>query len=198
MSRLSFVALLAAAVLAGAPAQAQRATGRAVTFGIAGGGSMPTGELADVAHNGVNMLGFVSLRAGRLPVALRAELRYDRFGLTRRTLTADGDAFDFGNVRSLAGTLDLVYTLPIGGRVAPYLVAGGGVYDVRVLLGERFSAVNGERSASTSNTNFGGNAGAGVRFPLGRLDAFAESRLHSVATDGRNTTFVPLSVGVTF
>ena len=52
--------------------------------------------------------------------------------------------------------------------------------------------------ASRSQTKFGLNAGAGLRFQLTGFSTFIEARWHTAFTGGEHTQFVPISVGITF
>jgi hypothetical protein len=49
-----------------------------------------------------------------------------------------------------------------------------------------------------SVTKFGINAGAGFDFKAGAAGVFLEGRFHNVFTEGDNTSFIPITVGVRF
>jgi hypothetical protein len=51
---------------------------------------------------------------------------------------------------------------------------------------------------SNSQTKFGLNAGAGLRFQLTGFSTFIEARWHTIFTEGRNAQMVPITVGITF
>ena len=47
-----------------------------------------------------------------------------------------------------------------------------------------------------ASTDFGINAGAGFDFQAGAVALFVEGRFHNVFSDGSNTNFIPITVGV--
>jgi hypothetical protein len=48
-----------------------------------------------------------------------------------------------------------------------------------------------------SETDVGINVGAGLNFPLtGMRGVFIEARYHSIFTEGSNTTFLPITLGL--
>jgi len=75
--------------------------------------------------------------------------------------------------------------------VKPYVLAGGGLYNVKITNPNGLLAVN------TSESKFAYEVGAGVKVGVGPARFFAEGRYVSVRTNP-HTTFIPLTVGVTF
>ncbi|HEU4586637.1 MAG TPA: hypothetical protein VFR95_12865, partial [Gemmatimonadaceae bacterium] len=52
--------------------------------------------------------------------------------------------------------------------------------------------------ADKTQTKFGLNAGAGLRFQLTGFSTFVEARWHTIFTEGKNTQVIPISVGISF
>ena len=195
------IAALALTAALAAPVAAQDvARARAFTVGIRGGVSVPLGVLADEgeeggnAGTGFNAGAFLGFRPAALPVALRVEVGYDRFGIDIGEVPA-GAEFD-GDWSILSGTLNAVVAVPTQGGIRPYLVGGAGAYNVKA----SFSASEGGESVDFSDdqTKIGVNGGAGVRFALGTLATFVEARYHTVFLSGERASFVPISFGVEF
>ena len=186
VSGLAVFALMAVASNANAQLPA-----RPIRVGISGGVSQPVGNASDVYKMGFDLGALAELRAPAMPVALRAEFMYHRYGIKDEVAGALGASG--GNSRMLAGTANLVYSLPLPGLVKPYLIGGVGLYNGKTKLD-----VNGSSSESESSTDFGLNGGAGVEFGLAGLSTFVEARVHSVSTEGSRTNFVPVTVGIKF
>jgi outer membrane protein with beta-barrel domain len=174
-SVLSFAALTLAAALVASPAQAQMP----VHFGVAGGATMAMGTTADAVKMGYHAQGIATFSLPALPVALRADLSYDRHSWKNDVE---------GNLNTIAITANGQYTLP-GVAIRPYLLAGVGMYRTGgEITGTKLDAAN----------DIGINGGAGVRFNLGGLSSFAEARFHNVFTEGEATRWVPITFGFMF
>jgi hypothetical protein len=76
-------------------------------------------------------------------------------------------------------------------KFRPYLIGGAGVYNLDVKGDDVPPGVE-------SVTKFGLNGGAGFDFKAGAAGIFVEGRFHNVFTEGSNTNFIPLTVGVRF
>src|SRR5207302_10495247 len=76
--------------------------------------------------------------------------------------------------------------------VKPYLLAGGGVYNLKI------KATSGSATIDTSETKFTWDFGGGATFGAGPASFFAEIRYVSIQESGGSTKFVPITVGVTF
>jgi hypothetical protein len=165
MRRLILTAVLCSLASWAAPLCAQRA----VSLGVGGGVSFPTGSLGD--GTGWNALGTLALGLPMLPMGLRLDGAHSRFD-------ADGG-------RSLtSATLNLTYRLPTpGSPVSPYLIAGMGGYH---------TDCDGAAACSTG-TRLGWNAGAGTKVRVLGLRTFAEARYHSA-----RARVLPVTFGVTF
>ena len=85
----------------------------------------------------------------------------------------------------------MVYTFKTAetSKIHPYLIAGGGVYNLKDKP---------DAGTSASSTKFGANAGAGFDMAVGSAKVFLEGRFHNIFVSGNNQSFVPITVGVKF
>jgi hypothetical protein len=169
-----------------------------VSFGISGGVSVPTGDLANGddrftgVNTGYNVTGSVGVSLPVVPFSLRADVAYNGFGTKNLTFAQNSPATGSYNadVRILGFTANVVFPIhlpfPI---VRPYLIGGGGVYNVHTS-----PAIGG----SMSQSNFGFNIGAGVSVPFVLFNGFIEARYHDVSQNHADLSFVPITVGVMF
>jgi len=74
--------------------------------------------------------------------------------------------------------------------VKPYVLAGGGFYNVKATVPSQ--------GIDTSESKFAYTFGAGLKIGIGPARFFAEGRYASVQTAGGATKFRPVIVGVTF
>ncbi|HEU6450058.1 MAG TPA: hypothetical protein VFT57_01465, partial [Gemmatimonadaceae bacterium] len=74
------VAMALALVATAANAQSVVPAAKPVSFGIAGGMSVPTGDFGDGFKSGYNVSGLVQFQQPTWPVALRIEAQYQDFG----------------------------------------------------------------------------------------------------------------------
>jgi opacity protein-like surface antigen len=187
MSRTHAVALFfTAAVACASPAVAQDATARPMTFGISGGLTLPVGDIGDAVNSGFNAGAHLAFMPAMLPFGVRVEGQFNRFAYDE---TVASDA----NLQIISGTANAVFGVPAASSAfRPYVIGGLGVYN------SKFTAETVLGDGSSSDTNFGLNAGAGIEFGLSGLSTFIEARFHSVFTEGNKTNFVPISFGIKF
>jgi hypothetical protein len=159
-----------------------------VSFGVGGGVNVPLSDFGDQAKLGFQGTALVQFAPANLPVGFRVDGTYQQNNFSDDFATAFGD----GKVQQIYGTADVVYTFTTAesSMFHPYLIAGGGVYNGKA----KFDGV----SDSESSTKFGVNGGAGFDYAVGSASVFLEARFHNVFTEGSNTTFVPITVGVKF
>lgn len=164
-----------------ATAGAQMSGGRAVSFGLAGGATLPLGDAADAYDVGFNLMGLVNVQPDFLPVGARFDVMYHSLG-GKSDLTGSlaGDLNVFG------GTANAVLTVSNTGTVRPYVLGGVGLYNLD------------SDGVTESVTKFGLNGGGGVDFGLGGFNTFVEARFHSVFTEGAKTNLVPVVFGLRF
>ena len=97
-----------------------------------------------------------------------------------------------GSTKIVGGMASLVYGLgSISAPARPFVTGGVGVYNVKI-------DVTGLGSGSETKIGFG--MGAGVMFKLGTggMRGVIATRFTSVSTSGSSTTFLPITVGLTF
>lgn len=166
---------------------ASRVSGQGlIAAGFGGGLSMPTGALGDVANTGWRALGTVAVGVPLVPVGLRLDASYDRFGYQKALIGASGS--ETGSQSVFAGTVNGTLRLSPLPLITPYAIAGFGPYH---------RSCSGPASC-TSATHVGYNAGVGVRFGALLIHGFAEVRYHYVSMPGGSVQYVPVTVGLLF
>lgn len=181
----SMMAAGALLVLGGAPLAAQAIVGSPIRFGITGGATVPISDLSNVAKTGWNAGALLDIGLPLVPIGFRIDGSWNQLG--NKTVAGD----EIKN-RIIDGTVNATYTF---GSMLPtkfYLIGGVGVYNIKTDVN------SGLVSATDKATNFGVNAGAGLRFQLTGFSTFIEARWHDVFTKGNNAQMVPVSVGITF
>jgi hypothetical protein len=108
-----------------------------------------------------------------------------------RIVTPAGGGADIetADVRVIGAAGSLIYSFS-GTTAKPYLVTGGGIYNIKA-----------DTAGAKSKNDFGFNAGVGATFGLRRLAGFIEARYHGIsrdAADGGNVQFVPVTIGLMF
>ncbi len=174
-----------AVVLGTTPAYAQGAE-----FSLGGGIGLPLGDFDDRSKLGWHGLAGVSFVPSGAPVGFQIDGQYHQYSL-------DEDVVGGGDLknRMIFGTGNLVYKFSSseGSRFRPYLIGGGGVYNLKTTGDDD---VGGVIDTENSTTKFGINAGAGFDFKAGSVGLFIEGRFHNIFTEGSNTTFVPITLGI--
>jgi hypothetical protein len=156
------------------PAGAQQ---RPISVGLAGGVSLPQGDLADGADAGWHALGTLALSTLMQPLGLRLDVSYNRFGLPGG-----------GNQNVGSATLNATYRLPMtNSPMSPYLISGLGAYR------SDCSATDG----CEASTKFGWNVGLGTKLYVG-FRSFLEARYHRTKRGDSSVNYFPLTFGVLF
>jgi hypothetical protein len=176
------LAVLVAGALAAAPSalSAQVST----SLSIAGGLSLPQGDLGKDVSSGYNAAVGLNIGALLLPVGFRIEGAYNSFNAKNQPIGVTGDE------QIISGTANV--TLGLG---LPYLIGGLGYYSAKATATSGTTTVIGTQSA------MGVNIGAGVRFPLGVMTTFVEARYHKMMGDankGAAESYVPITFGIQF
>jgi uncharacterized protein YaiE (UPF0345 family) len=158
-----------------------------VTFGVGGGVNLPLSNFKDVAKLGFQGTALVQFAPANLPVGFRVDGTYQQNKYDDDFATAFGD----GKWQTIYGTANVVYTFKTAetSKIHPYLIAGGGVYNLKDKP---------DAGTSASSTKFGANAGAGFDMAVGSAKVFLEGRFHNIFVSGNNQSFVPITVGVKF
>ena len=197
---LAALLLTAAATSTRLEAQATAAAplpSRPFSFAVAGGTALVTGEDRDYYQPGYHFQGSVSVPLpARFGLSIRADAMFEKVpGRDKSTQTYPGgpDTLLIGDLSLLSGTVSAVYHI---GRnqsaVRPYVLAGPGVFRVEqkgILYGQPVSG---------ADTRFGISGGGGIAFPIGRLSAFAEARVHNVFAEGGSARVYPIVLGLLF
>jgi hypothetical protein len=183
---LGMLAVLAGSTLASRTATAQEQSSSTSTqFSLGGGIDMPLGDFDDAAKTGWHGLAAVTFTPATWPVGIQIDGNYARF--------PDDSPLDV-NAQMIFGTGNLVYRFSTSpeSTFQPYLIGGGGVYNLKQTGNDVPSGFD------NSSTKFGLNGGAGFDIKAGSAALFAEARFHNVFTSGSNTNFLPITVGVRF
>jgi hypothetical protein len=173
-------------------------SGRSFYIGLGGGPNIPTGVVNDVYKSGFGVTVPIGWQPMNSPFGLRLDLGYSRLNgrsAGENGLTSQPDDPNIWSATANA-TLDLL-RFGESRRGALYLVGGGGVF--------RFTDFyNFDRSDNDPESAFQGEpvtkggltGGAGLAFPIGGTSFFVESRYTNVFTDGDNTKWVPVVIGL--
>jgi hypothetical protein len=157
-----------------------------ISLGLAGGVALPLSSFSDDAVPGWRALGTLAVGVPLIPLGLRVDAAYDRFGIDRPLVGSTPAASGSRRVASL--TANVTYRLLPLPIVSPYLIGGGGSYNV---------GCGGDISCESS-TYFGWNGGVGLRFGALGVHAFAEARYHHVNISGGSVQYVPVTFGLFF
>ena len=185
MKRLG-LALVAVALCVGAarPAMAQKAMG-SLRYGFSGGVLLPMGD-----YNTLDKMGFVGgvgatyWLAGQ-PIGIRGDLSYSQSSHDEAVSVA-------GHTKIIGGMASVVYALNPANAPARILLNGGlGFYNVKI-------DATGGGSASESKIGFGGGVAVAFKMGTGSTRLVVGSRFTSVSTSGGSTTFLPITVGLSF
>jgi hypothetical protein len=169
------LAVLAASLLAAAPAAL---SAQSMSVSLAGGLSLPTGDLGDGVESGYNGTLGLNFGAPLIPVGARLEGSINGFN-------AKGSGS--GDLRVLSATANATFGLGM-----PYVIGGIGYYNARV------KATVGTVTAEQTESGAGFNIGAGLSFPLPALSPFVEIRYHQMTGDNSDIKFIPITFGIKF
>jgi|SRR5215210_8424012 len=155
-----------------------------VEFSLGGGIGVPLGAFDDAAKMGWHGLAGLSFVPNGWPVGIQIDGQYQQYKLDGTTSLKD---------RLIMGTGNLVYKFKTSeeSKFRPYLIGGGGVYNLKVTGSDDPGTV-----IEGGTTKFGLNGGAGFDFKAGSVGLFVEGRFHDVFTAGENVKFVPITLGI--
>ena len=152
-----------------------------------GGAVMPTGDAGDGLNAGFTAGAALDVHMPVMPLGLRAEGSYSRFGF--QGLTGSGvDA----HTSDLGFNLNAVMTLVKLPLMRPYITAGPSYSNLKV------SASGTGGSGSASEGHWGYNFGGGLDFGLGPIGMRLDARYKHISVDGGSWTSVPLTLGFRF
>jgi hypothetical protein len=159
---------------------------RPISIGVAGGVSVPQGDLRNSATTGWHALGTIALSTYMQPIGLRLDVAYNRFNFSDQTRATVGGS---GYQTVGSATLNATYRLPMtDSPMSPYLIAGLGAYRTTCSLG----------SDCAAKTHQGWNAGLGTKLRLLGLKSFLEARFHRTEREESYVNFFPVTIGLTF
>jgi opacity protein-like surface antigen len=171
MTRKGLAALAIGMLAVALPLQAQGS--KQVEFSLGGGVGVPAGDFDDGFKVGWHGLAAVSYTLPNAPFAFQVDGAFSRFN----------DEAPGVNLKNniIYGTGNVLYQIKVSeaARFLPYLIAGGGVYNI--------DPTGSGAAGLDSRTKFGLNVGAGVAIDAGRVNLFVESRFHDVF-DGTGTS----------
>ena len=208
-SRTMFVTLTAVGIAATSAGAQMRMTPqgsrRPISVAFGGGASVPIGTYKDALKAGWNGQGSLIFNFAGFPLALRADLNYNKFTFKKDlpfTGTSSSPATTTDDVtQQILGGLANV-TIPINlGPVSPYITAGLAGYNIKTTLSNAVAGAEDE-----SDTKFAVNGGAGLSMRLLGASAFIEAKVNNVYTDKKFISnkelkalqFVPVTFGFVF
>jgi len=178
------IRLIALAALAAAPTLAFGQRSSSVQFGVSGGLSVPTGNLADRVDAGYQVGGQVWVWSSPT-IGFRGDVSYDNWKAKVGNV----------NLRSLAAVANIVAhpASMAKSAIAPYFVGGVGAFNTKA-----YTSSNNTSSSTNTETNIGVQGGGGLEFRLAGFSTFVEAKFVNVFADGNNTNWIPITFGVRF
>lgn len=157
-------------------------------FGVGGGLVAPLSDYKDADKAGWQATANVEFGIPLSPVGVRVD------GLYGQTKHQDiGTSPVDGKTRLIGGLASVVWSVPIPApMVKPYVLVGGGFYNVKITLPSAVPPVD------NSESKFAYAFGGGLKVGVGPARFFVEGRYVSIQTSGVSTKFIPVTVGVTF
>lgn len=172
--------------LAAPAALCAQAMARPVSYGLSGGLSMPTGNLADGADAGYVMAGHVYYKPATIQaLRFRADVSLDRWALKNADKGSDASTRSVGVVANALFDFATNST----STVKPYLLVGLGLYNTKTSAAES--------SNGGGATDVGVQVGGGTEFQLAGFSTFAEAKYVNVFAN-RRSSWIPISFGVRF
>ena len=183
----------------------QQGSRRPVSVAFGGGASVPVGNYKDVLKAGWNGQGSLIFNLPGIPIALRADLNYNKFTFENNLPFSTGDggivATTDNITQEILGGLANI-TIPFTmGPISPYVTAGLAGFNIKTKLGDAFPGAEDE-----SDTKFAVNGGAGLSMRLMGASAFIEAKINNVYTDKKlisnqelkELQFIPVTFGFVF
>jgi hypothetical protein len=165
------------------------ASAQGAEFSLGAGATVPLSDFGDVAKTGYHGLVGISFAPSSFPLGIQIDGQYHR-------LKQDASVGNRTN-QIIMGTGNLIYKFKTSedSKFRPYLIAGAGIYNFKLVSGDQVAGPGVGNTGNTA-TDFGLNGGAGFDIKAGGVGFFAEGRFHDVFTDGPNTKFIPITVGI--
>jgi opacity protein-like surface antigen len=164
------------------------ATAQGAHFGLGGGLTMPVSDYNNADNAGWHALGKVDFAIPLSPVGVRVDAL---FGQTKHKDI--GSSPVNGKTQLIGGLANIVYKIHLPAPlVKPYLLAGGGIYNLKITI------TNAVPPVDTSETKFTWDLGAGATFGAGPAQFFVEARYVTIQESGGSTKFIPITAGLSF
>ena len=175
-------------------------------MGIAGGSSMPMGDIKAATNNSYDMGWNVTVPFGYDvgPIGLRFDLAMDNLIGKANFLDLSANPTTARNLAIYSGSGGLKLNVPIFHTSSRfYLMGGAGAHRI---TGYAMSAVGSDSAQTIQNakTNVGWYGGAGFNFRFGRSALFLESRYVNIDAKApvgfayQNATYIPIILGFQF
>jgi len=159
---------------------------KTLAVGIGGGAAIPVGKLSNTQDTGYHGILALAMGVAELPIGVRIDGIYNKL-LNNKQLSPGGAFSSDLRVMGVLGNLIFAFS---GTNAKPYVIVGGGLYNIKP-----------DTTAAKSENYFGVNAGLGATFGIGPFATFVESRYNSIsrkAAKGGVMQFVPITVGLMF
>ena len=180
MRRSRLVMALAAVLFGPALLTAQRP----VSLGLAGGASIPSGDLREGVDVGWHALATISVSTLMQPLGLRIDVAYNRFAFTNGG-TALADEYQSTG----SATLNFTYRLPMtSSPLSPYLISGAGAYRSDCSL----------ETGCEPTTRYGWNVGLGTKMFVLGFRSFLEARYHRTEIGDTGVQYFTPTFGILF
>jgi hypothetical protein len=158
---------------------------RPVSLGLAGGVSLPHGDLRDGVNTGWHALGTIVVSTLMQPLGLRLDVAYNRFEFSDDVPAAFRD----GNQTVGSATLNFTYRLPMtNSPMSPYLISGLGANRSECSLA----------TGCEATTRYGWNVGLGAKLHLLGFRSFIEGRYHRTERGDSDVFYFPVTFGLLF
>jgi hypothetical protein len=185
--------------------------GNGLYFGLQGVANFPQNEINSYYETGYGAGAMLGWDPENSPLGLRLNANWNRLNgrdLLNQTVNGVRYEADLPNADLYSAFADAKLRLPfgrfLGATSGLYAVGGGGVTYFRNY--NNFAATTGgtaqQNVVRTFNpedvTRFSLNGGGGLSFGVGAVSLFVEGRYVRVFTQGRDTDYVPVSIGLSF
>lgn len=176
--------------------------GMSYYWGLGAGAAVPSQGLDDVFDTGYQASLLLGWRSNANPFGVRLEGSYNQFN------GKDMGTVEFDEASTWGVMANAVLDFPWNPTrtSAFYLTGGVGLHgfssfdiddeDINDLIGN--DEVDETDFIRESSTDFGVNAGVGLRFGVGRSNLFLEGKWVNVFEDGADRRYFPITLGVTF
>ena len=159
---------------------------RPLFVGVAGGVSIPEGDLGDGVEPGWHALVTLGVSTHMQPLGLRLDVAYNRFAVNDDLQATLGGS---GHQSTGSATLNATYRLPMtNSPLSPSLLSGVGAYRSECTAGPGCDAT----------TRYGWNVGLGTKLYTLGFRSFLEARYHRTERREGDMHYFPVTFGLLF